>query len=429
MCAGSSKNSEICAPAARSRADQEVMVVNRPLQMSTLAGAIFIVSNVFGSWALVFPMTPLLVSAIGGSRFAAGATTGVFMASTIVAQLATPALLSRYDFRPVIGSGCLLLGLPCIALVQWSDNITALMVISAVRGIGFGLVTVACSALPPHLASRDRLGRALAAQGMANAGSQTVFLLIGMQLYQHGGIVAVSALATAMATTAAVAALGLPQRLYGSSGGHSGSVPTQGVLRRPFALANVAVVGIASAYGGLSALIPLVDYPQATHAGVILAAIGGAVVAGRFAAGRYAHRIADRRSTAQAGVIAAVVGTVCSCLAVSGVDAALTIALIGGVAFGFGLGWIQNVTLVRIFDSVPPHRVGFASAAWNISMDAGIGLGSTTMGAVADYSGYGSAHLASAVVIALTVALPLALQQSHDPQSRPEKWEEKASRL
>nr|WP_240918378.1 MFS transporter [Rhodococcus sp. 14C212] len=397
--------------------------------MSTLSVVIFIVSNIFGSWALVFPVTPLLVSTVGGSRFTAGATTGVFMAATIVAQLATPALLRRYDFRPVVASGCLLLGLPCLALVPWSDNITALMMISVVRGVGFGLVTVACSALPPYLVSKDRLSRAIAAQGMANAGSQTVFLLVGLQLYQSVGIVAVSTLATAMATTAAMAVLGLPQRLYGSSGRQFEYVPTQGALRRQFVLVNVAVVGIASAYGGLSALIPLVDYPQSAHAGVILAAIGGAVVAGRFAAGRYAHRTADHRLTVQIGVFAAVVGTVCLCVAALGVNAALAVALIGGVAFGFGLGWVQNVTLVRIFDSVPPHRVGFASAAWNISMDAGIGLGSTTMGAVADHSGYSSALLVSTVAIVLTVALPLALQQSRKRQDRPGLREEQANQL
>ncbi|UTM39809.1 MFS transporter (plasmid) [Rhodococcus pyridinivorans] len=394
-----------------------------------LSIVIFLVSNVFGSWALVFPITPLLVSTAGGTRFTAGATTGVFMAATIVAQLFTPVLLRHYDFRRVVASGCLLLGLPCLAMVPWSDNITTLMMISVVRGTGFGLVTVACSALPPYLVSKDRLSRAIAAQGMANAGSQTIFLLVGLQLYQSTGIVGVSALATTMASIAAVAVLGLPQRLYGRSGKQSGSAPTQGVLKRQFVLVNVAVVGIASAYGGLSALIPLVDYPQFPHAGVILAAIGGAVVAGRFAAGRYAHRTTDHRSASQIGVFAAAVGMMCLYVAALEVHAALAIALIGGVAFGFGLGWVQNVTLIRVFDSAPAHRVGLASAAWNISMDAGIGLGSTTMGAMADHSGYSSALLIATVAIVLTVALPLALQQSRKRQDRPTSREERASQL
>ena len=408
--------------------ERAFMVVTRRPRMATLGGVIFIVSNVFGSWALTFPVTPLLVSAVGGSGFAAGGTTGVFMTATIAAQLATPTLLRRYDFRPVVVSGCLLLGLPCIALVQWSHDITALMVISAVRGLGFGLVTVACSALPPHLSTSDRLGRAVAAQGMANAASQTVFLLIGMQLFRAGGVVAVSVVATAMAVTAALAALGLPRAMYGAIGAHSDSESTRGVLKRPIALASLAVVGIAAAYGGLSALVPLVDYPQSTHAGVILATVGGTVVAGRFVAGHYSHRILDRRSTAQIGVVAAIAGTMCFSVAVTSANAAFPVALAGAMAFGFGLGWIQNVTLMRTLVSVPPHRVGFASAAWNISMDAGIGLGATMTGAVADHSGFGIAHLSSAVIIALTVALPLAARQNRSQQHRQVMREVPASR-
>lgn len=399
-------------------------------RMSTLARTIFIVANVFGSWALTFPVVPLLVSTTGGSRFAAGSTTGVFMAATIVAQLATPMLLRRFDFRPVIVSGCLLLGLPTLALAPLSADITGLMAISVVRGIGFGLVTVACSALPAHLSTKDRLGRAVAAQGMANAGSQTAFLLIGMQLYRSCGVVAVSVLATAMAVTAAVAAAcWLPSRMNGKDEPNSECESTQAVFWRPFALANVSVVGIAMAYGGLSTLVPLVDYPHSANAGVILAVIGASVVSGRFAAGRCAHRILESRPIAQMGVLAAVVGSICFFVGVVVSSAGLSIILVGAVAFGFGLGWIQNVTLVRLFTSVPPQRVGFASAAWNISMDAGIGLGSTAIGAAADHTGFGGAHLLSAVAVTLLVALPFAIKQSRGVQPEQVMSEERPSRL
>jgi predicted MFS family arabinose efflux permease len=61
-------------------------------------------------------------------------------------------------------------------------------------------------------------------------------------------------------------------------------------------------------------------------------------------------------------------------------------------------------------------------------MDAGIGLGATMTGAVADHSGFGIAHLSSAVIIALTVALPLAARQNRSQQHRQVMREVPASR-
>lgn len=89
------------------------------------------------------------------------------------------------------------------------------------------------------------------------------------------------------------------------------------------------------------------------------------------------------------------------------VDTAL-VGRLGAVLFGGGFGMVQNEALLSMFFRLPRSRVSEASAVWNISYDAGTGLGSFLLGMVAAVFAYQGAFAAGAVVIAVGIVLTVA---------------------
>ncbi len=132
------------------------------LRVRGLPAAWVLAAAAFGGFSLLLPVVPWAIAEAGGSDTLAGSVTAVFMLTTVLAQIAMPRLMRAYGHRAMLMAGCLLLGPPSL-LFLLSVAPAAVLGISAVRGIGFGMITVAASALVGELAppacSGGRRGR------------------------------------------------------------------------------------------------------------------------------------------------------------------------------------------------------------------------------------------------------------------------------
>src|SRR5688572_5453157 len=133
----------------------------------------------FCGFALLFPVVPLWAARGGASAIGAGTTTAALMLITVVTQLAVPWLLGRIGHRWVLGSGLLLVGAPA-PLMALSAELWAVVAVAAVRGIGFGLLTVAASAMVGELVPAEQHGRANAWFGAAIGVPQLALLAVGV---------------------------------------------------------------------------------------------------------------------------------------------------------------------------------------------------------------------------------------------------------
>ncbi|WP_312858524.1 MFS transporter, partial [Pseudonocardia pini] len=149
----------------------------------------------FGGHALLLPVLPLWVSRAGTGEFGAGATTGVFMAATVATQLAVPFLIRRFGYRAVFGCGLVLLGAPT-PLLLLTTALGPVLAVSAVRGIGFGLLTVAGSALVAELVTPAEHGRASSRYGYAIGVPQLALLPLGVATVDLVGFAGVFLAAT-----------------------------------------------------------------------------------------------------------------------------------------------------------------------------------------------------------------------------------------
>ncbi len=362
----------------------------------------------FGGYALLLPVVPLWASTGGAAEFGAGATTGVLMASTVATQFGVPWLLHRVGHRVVLAAGMLLLGAPS-PLYALAPDLTLLLAVSLVRGIGFGLLTVAGSALIAELVPRPELGRASARYGFAVGLPLLVLLPAGVGVAQLVGFAPLFVLAGVLPVVSVVAVpwIRLPHRA-----GRVVDETTPAQRWQAMRAASgpwVAMLTCSIAQGGLITFLPLaVPEPGVLVPTALLATTAGALL-GRLVAGE----LTDRRGMAgrllPVGVVCAASGMVVEMLAVGGTGALSAVAVVTGAALvGIGFGVVQNDSLVMLFGSVGTTGYGAASAAWNIAYDTGTGVGATGLGAVAQPLGFEAAFGVSAGVLALILPTVLA---------------------
>ncbi|WP_433869928.1 MFS transporter [Saccharopolyspora sp. CA-218241] len=331
----------------------------------------------------------------GAGEIAAGAMNAVFMLVTVLVQLGMPWLLRRIDHRVALGLGTALIGAPT-PLYALSGELWLLLGVSGLRGIGFGLLTVAGSAMVAELFPPQRRGRAAGAYGLAVGLPNFVLLPVGVWFAQTIGFAPLFWIAGVAPLLATAAVLGIaPVRARRTSGRRAFPV----VLLPSWLVMTASSI----AAGGLLAFLPLAVGAVSPLA---LMAFGGCSLLGRFAAGQWA----DRRGAAAAltpALCCTGAGALLLSVASWGPEA---LAVLGAAAFGLGFGAVQNSTLVMMFERAAS---GPASTAWNIAFDAGNGLGSVGFGLFITWSGYPGAFAAAAVLVLLCT--PLALGSARRP--------------
>lgn len=380
--------------------------------------AYLLVLLAFAGFSLLLPVVPLAVLRSGGSDALAGATTGVFMVVTVLFQVLTPRVTMRLGYKPSLLLGSALLGLPSVLLLLGLDGSAGagaddrglgagaaalVLAVSAVRGAGFGMMTVSGSALVAELAPPGKLGRATSMVGLAIGLSEMLFLPAGLALFDRVGLGPVAWLASGLGLVGLATSAGLRSvRPHAAEHGTSDDVPVSslvGALVPPFLI----MIAVSLPYGATSSfLAPALAELEApgraaTVGGLALGVLGGSVILGR----TYAGRVSDREGPGRL----VVPGLVLAALGMAGVTVLLLAegspwwAVLPCLVFGVGFGVVQNEALVTSFEAVPRTRIATASASWNISFDAGTGLGSLVLGLVAGW-GYAALFATAAVVVA-----------------------------
>lgn len=364
----------------------------------------------FFGWSLLLPVIPVAMLDDGYGDALAGLSTGVFMAATVITQFFVPRLLRSVGYVPVMIAAAVLLGVPS-AFYLIDGGAWFVLLVSGVRGIGFGAVTVAQSALLAELVPPRQLGRANAFFGAAIGVGEILGFSIGLTLYTRAGD-SVFLIAVVGGVVGALGALGVPP-LKAEPKGHK--IQERSTHAPLWKLALVPVVGLctgATGFGALSSFTaPAVDgidpAAAATVAGFALAVTGAAQILGRVISGWWADRIGEPGRLVVWASLCAVGGMLAMASVIHSAPsgAALVAGALGSAAlFGLGFGGVQSETLLMMFARMPKERLSEASATWNMSFDSGTGAGSAVLGVVASSSGYGGVFLAGAGLVGLGTA-------------------------
>ncbi|HEX2176307.1 MAG TPA: MFS transporter [Nocardioidaceae bacterium] len=372
----------------------------RPLVLLTAAG--------FGGFAALLPVAPLWVARGGAGEAGAGLVTGVLLLLTILTQPFVPWLLNRFGHGAVLAVGLVALGLPA-PLYGLSDQLAPVLAISAVRGVGFGILTVTGSAVVAELVPLARRGEAVGVYGLGVAVPNLVILPGSVALAQSAGFGWAFALG-------ALSLLGIPAalRLGVVLRRRVEAEPQHGPVRRaPIPLSVLARVTLPAVVlfvvtlsgGGIMTFLPqAVASPALASWGLLV--VGAVAAVSRWWIGR----IGDRRGADR--LMAPLLALTAGGLVLTAVGVAAdgwVVLLLAMAVVGFGYGALQNVTLVCAFAQVTPRHYGSASAVWNIGFDAGTGLGAVMLGLIAAAADFPTGFVVSAVVVAACIPLSLRL--------------------
>ncbi|MDN5853404.1 MAG: MFS transporter [Actinomycetia bacterium] len=353
------------------------------------------------NYATLLSVVPLWAAGGGSSGAAIGATTGVMMGATVASQLCMSWLFRVLSLRSLFAIGAALMGIATPAYVL-SDALGPVLAVSAVRGVGFGMVVVAGSALTAKLIPTTLLGKGVGLYGLSTGLPSVICLPAGVWVAAEIGFSPVFWTLTAFTLVAVPIALGV--RVDDTR--TAAAIPTRhglgttGVLA-PMLPGFMLMIGVSIGLGGLSTFLPLAIEHSAT-ASIALLTMSIGVNMGRFGVGAISDTIGAGRMVLPAVVDGA--------LGMAGVSAVVgagsqVIAPIAALAYGIGFGAVQNETLVVMLRRGGPERHGLASTVWNMAYDGGAGVGAVGLGAVVALASHEAAFAVSAVLIAMTAPL------------------------
>ena len=150
----------------------------------------------FSGYAALLATAPAYAVSGGATEAGAGLVNGVLLAATVATQLCVPWLLRRFGTGPVLAASMVLMGLPALGYAV-SDALVPVLAWSAVRGTGFGIVTVVGSTVVAHLVSPSRRGEAVGVYGLAVAAPMIVLMPAGVAVAEslgYGWVFAIAAL-------------------------------------------------------------------------------------------------------------------------------------------------------------------------------------------------------------------------------------------
>ncbi|WP_327657924.1 MFS transporter [Streptomyces sp. NBC_00483] len=366
----------------------------------------------FSGFALLLPVSPQWALDGGADEFGAGLVTAVLIAMTVASQLCVKATLRKLGWSRTFALGALLLGLPA-PLQALSDNLWPILATTALRGAGFGIMTVCGATAVAALAPRGRQGAAIGVYGLSIALPQLVLTpaapalvaAFALPAILACGILPVLALPFTPALGRALDAnADTPAPGPSAPGPPSPSTATGATLRRILMPVTLLLL-VTVAGGAILTFTPQFAGTPGAAAGALITFTATAAVT-RWSCGVLADRISTRPLNFGL-LLASCAGLVLVAWSVRSAPAVLPALLGGLLLLGAAYGGLQSLTLVQALNRAGTEHRHTTSVAWNIGFDAGTGLGSLLLGLAAQVATFSAGFLVMAVATAIAAALTL----------------------
>jgi MFS family permease len=376
-----------------------------PLVMMTCTG--------FSGYAVLLTVAPLWAVEGGATTAGSGLVNGVLLLFTVLTQLLVPRALRSFGWGPVLAVGLVLLGVPGV-LLSLSDGLGVVLGLSAVRGVGFGVLTVTGSAAVAALVSAKRRGEAIGTYGLAVAVPNLVLLPAGPWIADSLGYwvaFTLSALPLAgipaalrLASALRLSAPDLHPGMTASPDPRDSESAAYRRLLRPMLL----LLAVTLAGGAVITFTPqMVESASVAAGGLFLMGLSAAL--SRWRVGVFADRHGAQRFLVPLVSLTGVGMALVSWSVADSDSVRVGSFLVAMLLVGLCYGGLQNLTLVISFTAVSRRHHNLASAVWNVGFDAGTALGSVAVGVIAELTSFATAFLFAGAIAVAT--LPLALQR------------------
>ena len=366
----------------------------------------------FTSFFLTLSSLPVYAVGQGVPEALAGLVTTVMLVATVCCQLLVPTAVRRIGQPATLAVGLTALGAPT-PLLLLRDELWWLLLVSAVRGLGFAILTVLTPLVATQIAPPGSHGRAIGMYGLAVA-VPNIFAVPAAVALTEGGHFPVVAVLGAVPLLAVPLVGRFPKPPPRGDRPH-GTAPLP-VLSLVGVLALLLAVTLSG--GGIFAIVPVQLAGSGSAVTWALLMLGVTSALARWRAGSLADRAGPARllpSVAAIGVVG--LGLLAWGAAGPGSWSGVLVVL-GAAVFGIAYGGVQNLTLLLSFDLGGPDRRAGASAAWNATYDAGTAVGALLIGAVAAGSNLTVALVGCALLVVASAVAAVVAAHGMGPGGR-----------
>lgn len=349
----------------------------------------------------LFPTVPLRLRELGASLAESGRFMSLFTLGSALGALFTGPLGDRLGHRRMVVASALLYGgfLGAYALLPTR---LGFYLLAFPHGIAWsGLLTATMASLA-HVLPEDRRADGLSLFGLASPGGVIAGPLLGLWIQQRWGFAPIGWYLAGLFLLLAALGTTLPKdQPHGRAEGFLW--PDAAVLAPSFVLFCVALgYGALGTYTAQEALALGLPLPSAFLSCMAVGMVVMRLVMLRRGFGRRPIRKLPGM------LLGAFAGLALLALLPGGTSRHVLSALL----YGAGYSMMHTLLNAKMLETVDPKRRGSAFGALLFAFDAGIGLGSFTLGWTIGHYGYRMGWAAGA--LAMLVALPLALRLSRD---------------
>ncbi len=361
---------------------------SRSFFLAMLANLAFFASNHLLMWTF-----PIYVSLRFPSATEVGFIIGLMAVSAVLLRPWAGAWADRYGRKALLIAGAAATGAGSLCYLA-GQSLFWLVLGRLAQGAGICLFTTGYGALIPDMAAPARRGEAIGLASITMPLSLMIMPRAGAAMQEHYGFPPLFIVSCAVAVAAMAVSLGLPRGNYSGRSGAK-AVSFRGVLgmRRLWA-ALAGVAALALSYGALLSFLPLFAQERnIANGSYFFLGYGLAQVVASYSVGG----LSDRYGRARV-VVPGMVGVAVAMALVSQVSSLAPLLLLA-VAIGLLFGAAKISLDAFCVDCVPAQGRGAVVSLEYAVFDAGIGLGSFGLGAVADAVGYSNMFLAMAGLI------------------------------
>lgn len=354
-------------------------------------------TNSFGMQMLVATM-PVYVVSLGGSPTAAGMVSGALALTALLFRPLMGWLADTWRRRPLVLVGTSCYGFASV-IYFLAGTIPLLLVGRFVHGFGLSCYTTASNAYVADVAPRARRGEAVGLFAAAQAMGLIIGPAIGFLLIDTIGFDRLFTVSGGLAFAAFFISLfARERRAPGAAPRARWSVRTGIVSVKALPVAWMALC-MGMGFGAVSAFIAIFARTRGVpNPGFYFMIQAMALIVSRVAAGR----LSDRYDRAVVIVPGLALGAAALALLPLAHGAALFV--LSASLFGFGFGSAQPATMALLIDRVRPAERGLAVSTYYAGFDAGVFVGSFTLGVVSQRLGFGVMWPLAACCILLGLA-------------------------
>lgn len=345
----------------------------------------------FVSFQMLSPTLPKFVLQLGGGNFVAGLIVGIFTISAVAARPYAGLLMDQRGRKGVLAGGFFVF-LISVFLYTFAFNVSSLIFLRVVHGIGWGMATTASGTVAADVIPAERRGEGIGYFGMSAVLAMAFAPALGLYVIDKYSFQYMFLLSSVLALIAFLISLSIgfslgtkPQpireQITKPSMFEPSSFPTSGVL---FFLTFL--------FGGIVTFIVLHGNSLGIdNVGIFFTAYACVLLIIRPISGK----ISDRKGTdfvVIPGLILASAGII-----VLGLAQDYRFFIASGILFGIGFGSSHPNLQALTIKLAPEERRGSANATFFTAFDLGITAGAVSLGALSAWFGYSTMYLISSL--------------------------------